>query len=74
MTDPGTSCQGQDYYGIGHVAIKGSAGRVVGEAILYRTTDGGDSWSLDFTRVDAAPSDRASYGRAAAAADLFEPP
>ena len=43
---------GQDYYGIGHVAIKGSAGRVVGKAILYRTTDGGDSWSIDFTRVD----------------------
>ena len=43
---------GQDYYGIGDVAITGSAGRVVGEAILYRVTDGGDSWSLDFTRVD----------------------
>ena len=43
---------GQDYYGIGHVAIMGSVGRVVGQAILYRTTDGGDSWSLDFTKVD----------------------
>ena len=43
---------GQDYYGIGHLAIKGSAGRVVGRAILYRTTDGGDSWSLDFTKID----------------------
>jgi hypothetical protein len=42
----------QDYYGIGHVAITGSAGRVVGEAILYRVTEGGDSWSLDFTRID----------------------
>ena len=52
MTDPDTSLAGQDYYGIGHVAITGSAGRVVGEAILYRATDGGDSWSLDFTRVD----------------------
>jgi hypothetical protein len=44
---------GQDYYGIGRVAIQGSAGRVVGDAILYRTTDGGDSWSIDFTKVDA---------------------
>lgn len=43
---------GQDYYGIGHVSITGSAGRVVGQAILYRTTDGGDSWSLDFTKID----------------------
>lgn len=43
---------GQDYYGIGHVTITGSAGRVVGQAILYRTTDGGDSWSLDFTKID----------------------
>jgi hypothetical protein len=43
---------GQDYYGIGQVAIKGSAGSVVGRAILYRVTDGGDSWSLDFTRID----------------------
>ena len=43
---------GQDYYGIGHVAITGSAGRVVGQAILYRVTDGGDSWSLDFTKID----------------------
>lgn len=43
---------GQDYYGTGHVAIRGSAGRLVGQAILYRTTDGGDSWSLDFTRID----------------------
>ena len=43
---------GQNYYGIGHVAITGSAGRVVGQAILYRTTDGGDSWSLDFTKID----------------------
>jgi hypothetical protein len=44
--------EGQDYYGIGQVAIMGAAGRVVGEAILYRTTDGGDSWSIDFTRID----------------------
>ena len=44
---------GQDYYGIGQVAITGSAGRVDGEAILYRVTDGGDSWSVDFTRVDS---------------------
>lgn len=43
---------GQDYYGIGHVTITGSAGRVVGQSILYRTTDGGDSWSLDFTKID----------------------
>jgi hypothetical protein len=43
---------GQDYYGIGHVTITGSAGRVVGQAILYRTTDGGDFWSLDFTSID----------------------
>jgi hypothetical protein len=43
---------GQDYYGIGHVAIKGRAGRVVGEAVLYRVTDGGDSWSLDFTKIE----------------------
>jgi hypothetical protein len=43
---------GQDYYGAGHVTISGSAGRVIGQAILYRTTDGGDSWSIDFTRVD----------------------
>ena len=42
---------GQDYYGIGDVAITGSAGRVIGQAILYRTTDGGDSWSIDFTRI-----------------------
>jgi hypothetical protein len=44
---------GQDYYGIGHVTISGSAGRVIGQAILYRTTDGGDSWSMDFTRIDS---------------------
>ena len=44
---------GQDYYGIGHVMIKGSAGRVVGDAILYRTISGGDSWSIDFTKVDS---------------------
>jgi hypothetical protein len=43
---------GQDYYGIGHVVISGSAGQVIGRAILYRTTDGGDSWSMDFTRID----------------------
>jgi hypothetical protein len=43
---------GQDYYGIGHVAISGSAGRVVGNAILYRVIEGGDSWSIDFTKVD----------------------
>jgi hypothetical protein len=43
---------GQDYYGIGHVTLSGPAGRVVGQAILYRTTDEGDSWSLDFTRID----------------------
>jgi hypothetical protein len=43
---------GQDYYGIGHVAITGSAGRVVGDAILYRVIEGGDSWSIDFTRID----------------------
>jgi hypothetical protein len=43
---------GQDYYGIGHVAIMGSAGRVVGQAILYRVIEGGDSWSLDFTKID----------------------
>jgi hypothetical protein len=42
---------GQDYYGIGNVTITGSAGRVIGQAILYRTTDGGDSWSIDFTRI-----------------------
>jgi hypothetical protein len=44
--------EGQDYYGIGHVTISGSAGRVIGQAILYRTTDGGDSWSMDFTKID----------------------
>ena len=43
---------GQDYYGIGHVTISGSVGKVVGRAILYRTTDGGDSWSMDFTKID----------------------
>ena len=43
---------GQDYYGIGNVTISGSGGRVIGQAILYRTTDGGDSWSIDFTRID----------------------
>ena len=43
---------GQDYYGLGHVTITGAAGRVVGQAILYRVTDGGDSWSLDFTKID----------------------
>jgi hypothetical protein len=43
---------GQDYYGIGHVAITGLAGRVAGDAILYRVTEGGDSWSIDFTRID----------------------
>lgn len=43
---------GQDYYGIGQVAITGSAGRVAGQAILYRVVEGGDSWSIDFTRID----------------------
>ena len=43
---------GQDYYGIGHVVIAGSAGHIVGEAILYRVTEGGDSWSSDFTKID----------------------
>jgi hypothetical protein len=42
---------GQDYYGIGHVTITGSAGRVVGDAILYRVEEGGDSWSIDFTKI-----------------------
>ena len=44
--------QGQAYYGIGQVAISGSAGRVVGRAILYRVVEGGDSWSIDFTKID----------------------
>jgi hypothetical protein len=44
---------GQDYYGIGHVTISGSAGRVVGTAILYRVEEGGDSWAIDFTKIDA---------------------
>jgi hypothetical protein len=43
---------GQNYYGIGHVAITGSAGRVVGTAILYRVIEGGDAWSIDFTKID----------------------
>ena len=43
---------GQDFYGIGHVAITGPAGRVVGDAILYRIIEGGDSWSIDFTKID----------------------
>jgi hypothetical protein len=43
---------GQDYYGLGHVTISGSAGRVVGQAILYRVIEGGDSWSLDVTKID----------------------
>jgi hypothetical protein len=43
---------GQDYYGIGHVVIAGSADRVAGTAILYRVSDGGDSWSIDFTKID----------------------
>jgi hypothetical protein len=44
--------QGQDYYGIGQVTIAGTAGRVVGQAILYRVIEGGDSWSIDFTKID----------------------
>lgn len=43
---------GQDYYGAGRVTIGGSAGRVIGNAILYRVVEGGDSWSIDFTHID----------------------
>jgi hypothetical protein len=42
----------QSYYGDGHVTISGSAGRVVGNAILYRVVEGGDSWSINFTHID----------------------
>ena len=52
MTDPGTCCQAQDYYGTGNVAIKGISRPCRRRGNPLPGTDGGDSWSLDFTRVD----------------------